>query len=164
MVSVYVTTKEKGSGNTSICAGIGKLVLNAGKKPGYLKPLLSAGNDGDAAFVKDALSLDEPVDVLEPVISGTNFAAGIKKVVAGISQGKDVVIIDGLPEHYQSSSDIAKDLNAKILIVDLYTEDISQAIELSIKIAGKDDLICITGSLHTVGEAKEYFQKTGKKF
>jgi len=128
LASVYVTTKEKGSGNTSVCASIGKLVLNAGKKPGYLKPLLSAGHDGNTAFIKDILALSEPVEVLEPVISGSNVAAGIKEAVAKVSQGKDVVIIDGIPEQYQSSSDIAKKLNAKILIVELYTEDISQAI------------------------------------
>ncbi|OGN88963.1 MAG: hypothetical protein A2158_06400, partial [Chloroflexi bacterium RBG_13_46_14] len=124
----YVTTKEKGSGNTSTCASIGKLVLNAGKKPGYIKPVLSAGNDGDAVFVKDVLSLDEPVEVLSPVISGSNIAARIKEAVTMVSQGKDAVIIDGPPEYYQSSSEIAKKLNAKLLIVEPYTEDIPQTI------------------------------------
>ncbi|UCC18050.1 MAG: phosphotransacetylase family protein, partial [Dehalococcoidales bacterium] len=119
---------EKGSGNTLICASIGKHVLSAGKKPGYLKPVLSAENDGDAAFMKDVLSLDEPVELLSPVISGSDIAGEIKKAVDKVSQDRDVVIIDGSPEQYQSSSKIAKELDAKLLIVEAYTEDISQAI------------------------------------
>jgi BioD-like phosphotransacetylase family protein len=107
---------------------IGKLVLNASKKPGYLKPILKTGKDEDAAFVKDVLSLDEPVETLSPVISKSNLTAGIKSAVAKISKGKDVVIIDGPPEQFQSSSEIAKALNAKLLIIESYTEDISQAI------------------------------------
>lgn len=128
MVTVYVATREKGSGNTSVCSSIGKLVLDAGKKPGYLKPVITAGNEGDAEVVKNVLSLDEPVEVLSPVINGGNIAAGLKKAVAKVSRGKDIVIIDGSPEQYRSSSDIAKELNAKLLIVESYTEDISKAI------------------------------------
>ena len=128
MVTVYVTTKEKGSGNTLVCASIGKLVLDAGKKPGYLKPVFEAGNDDDALFVKDILSLGEPVEVLSPTIIGSNISAGIKAAVARVSKGKDVVIIDGPPTQYQSSSDIVTELKAKLLIVESYTEDVSQAI------------------------------------
>ncbi len=128
MVTIYVTTKEKGSGNTSVCAGIGKLVLDAGKKPGYLKPVLSTGSDGDSAFMKEMLSLDESTGELSPVVTGSGIAAEIKDSLSLISKGKDVVIVDGPPEHYQSSSDIAKELNAKLLIVEPYAEDLSQAI------------------------------------
>ena len=42
-------------------------------------------------------------------------------------------------------------------------KNIPLGIELAIKKAGKNDLICITGSLYTVGETKEYFQKNKKK-
>jgi len=125
LVSIYVTTKEKSSGNTLVCASIGRLVINAGKKPGYLKPVLSSENEDDAAFVKDVLSLDEAVEALSPVINGNNISTSINAAVSKISQGKDVVIIDG---PHQSALEIAKALNAKLLIVESYTEDISQAI------------------------------------
>lgn len=128
MVTVYVATREKGSGNTYVCASIGKLVLDAGKKPGYLKPVISAGNDGDAVFVKDILSLDEPVEVLSPVIKKGNIAAGIEEAVAKVSKSKDLVVVDGSPEQYHSITDIAKGLKAKLLIVESYTEDISKTI------------------------------------
>jgi BioD-like phosphotransacetylase family protein len=111
-----------------VCASIGRLVINAGKKPGYLKPVLAAGNDNDAAFVKDVLSLEETIEVLSPVITGNNIVNGIKEAAAKISPGKDVVIIDGPPEQYKSAPEIAKGLNAKLLIIESYSEDMSEAI------------------------------------
>jgi len=39
----------------------------------------------------------------------------------------------------------------------MVTENIPQAINCALSNSKKDDLICITGSLYTVGEAKRYF-------
>lgn len=41
-------------------------------------------------------------------------------------------------------------------------EDLGEAIGRAISMAGKDDLVCITGSLYTVGEAKAYFLSRGR--
>jgi dihydrofolate synthase/folylpolyglutamate synthase len=41
----------------------------------------------------------------------------------------------------------------------IVTENIPQAINCALSNSKKDDLICITGSLYTVGEAKRYFRK-----
>jgi len=38
-------------------------------------------------------------------------------------------------------------------------KDIPLAIKKALEVSERKDLICITGSLHTVGEAKEYFEK-----
>lgn len=43
-------------------------------------------------------------------------------------------------------------------------DEISDAIDYAKKIANKNDLICITGSLFTVGEARDYLFKKTKKF
>ncbi len=40
----------------------------------------------------------------------------------------------------------------------IVTEDIPQAINCALSNSKEDDLICITGSLYTVGEAKKYFK------
>jgi dihydrofolate synthase/folylpolyglutamate synthase len=40
----------------------------------------------------------------------------------------------------------------------IVTENIPQAINCALSNSKKDDLICITGSLYTVGEAKRYFK------
>ncbi|MBU4510031.1 bifunctional folylpolyglutamate synthase/dihydrofolate synthase [bacterium] len=44
----------------------------------------------------------------------------------------------------------------------IVTENIPQAINCALSNSKKDDLICITGSLYTVGEAKRYFNSTGR--
>jgi len=41
----------------------------------------------------------------------------------------------------------------------IVTENIPQAINCALSNSKADDLICITGSLYTVGEAKKYFRK-----
>jgi dihydrofolate synthase/folylpolyglutamate synthase len=40
-------------------------------------------------------------------------------------------------------------------------EDLKEAIERGLSITGPDDLLCITGSLYTVGEARAYFHPQG---
>ena len=59
MVALYVTSLEKGTGKTAVCAGLGKKLLSDGKKIGFFKPViadnqnpLTEGLDGDAAFIK----------------------------------------------------------------------------------------------------------------
>ena len=44
----------------------------------------------------------------------------------------------------------------------IVTENIPQAINCALSNSKEDDLICITGSLYTVGEAKRYFDSSGR--
>ncbi len=41
-------------------------------------------------------------------------------------------------------------------------EDLSQAIQKGLSMTGEKDLLCITGSLYLVGEAKAYFNHQAK--
>lgn len=41
-------------------------------------------------------------------------------------------------------------------------EDLHKAVEKGLALTGNEDLLCITGSLYTVGEAKSYFYPTGR--
>jgi dihydrofolate synthase/folylpolyglutamate synthase len=41
-------------------------------------------------------------------------------------------------------------------------EDLQEAIERSLSMTGEEDLLCITGSLYTVGEARSYFFPKGR--
>ena len=41
-------------------------------------------------------------------------------------------------------------------------EDLKEAIERGLSLTHKEDLLCITGSLYTVGEARAYFQSKGR--
>lgn len=126
MVTLYVTGLEKGIGKTAVCAGLGKHLLNDGKKVGFFKPIVAASKtaediDSDAAFMKGLLSLDEPVESLCPVFSD---ASKVKEAFARVSSGKDVVIVEGVDEQSPASSDIVKALDARVIIVAGYSEEL----------------------------------------
>ena len=137
MVALYVTSLEKGNGKTAVCAGLGKRLLTEGRKIGFFKPVIAngkktpaAGADSDAKFIKHLFSLSESVDLLCPILSGgSNLASSIKEAYAKVSQGKDVIIVEGDSEQYQASRDIVKVLNAKVLIVEAYSKELLKTIE-----------------------------------
>jgi len=128
LVALLVTSLEKGSGKTAICAGLGKHLQNAGKKVGYFKPVIgdggkSAGADSDAEFMKNVLSLDEAVGILSPALSGKgNLAGSAREAFAKISQGKDVVIVEGASGQPKTAGDIVKALDARVLVVEAYAD------------------------------------------
>ncbi|MFC1920687.1 DRTGG domain-containing protein [Chloroflexota bacterium] len=109
MTALLVTSPEKGSGKTALCAGLGKYLQNAGKKVGYLTS--DTGDSNDAVFMKNALSLEETAEAL-------SSKGNVKDAYAKVSQGKDVVIIEG---DYQSAGETAKALGAKVIIIEAYS-------------------------------------------
>ncbi|GAH20434.1 unnamed protein product, partial [marine sediment metagenome] len=119
MVALYVTASQEETGKTAICAGLGKHLLDNGKKAGFLKPIIGDKKvaDGDAAFIKHILALEEPVDSICPIISSqNNLADEVKQAYDQVSQGKDVVIIEGMP--IEACYEIVEALNAEVLIVE----------------------------------------------
>lgn len=130
MVALYVTSLEKAAGKTAVGAGLGKYLLDNGKKVGFLKPLIAVteslspeGVDSDAVFMKHILALEEPVDVLCPVISDKdNLVSGIKEACARVSQGKDVVIIEDKGKPSPAYFKIVEALDARVIIVEGYSD------------------------------------------
>jgi len=88
MAALYVTSTGEAAGRTALCAGLGRKLQAQGRKVGFLKPG-AAGGDGDVEFMKQVLGLEEPVDQLCPA------ADKIEDAYARVSQGKDVVLIEG---------------------------------------------------------------------
>lgn len=136
MAALYITSSENGSGKTTVCAGIGKLLMADGKKVGYFKPIISDGTqttseaDGDAGFMKSLFSLDGSAETLSPVISSRgNLAGNIKEVYAKASQGKDVMIVEGISDQNWASREIAETLDAGIIVVEAYSEGLLKAVE-----------------------------------
>lgn len=135
MAALYITSSEKGSGKTAICAGLGRLLMDRGKKVGFFKPVISdgktttAGTDGDAAFMNNLFSLNASADILSPVISSRgNLAGNIKETCAKAARNKDVVIIEGLSDQYWASGEIAEALDARVIIVEPYSPKLAKAV------------------------------------
>ena len=134
MAALYVTSLHAGAGKTTVCAGLGRHLLDDGKKVGFFKPLISdikspEAVDSDAEFIKQALALTEPIDSLCPVIGGEgNLADSIKKAYARVSKGKDVVIVEGMP--IEASFEVVAALDAKVIVVEPYSEELSKALSI----------------------------------
>ncbi len=126
MVTLYVTSLEKGAGKTTICAGLGKHLQADGKKVGFFKPIIAENKeviDSDTVFMKHIFALEEPVDCLCPVISDeSNLSSRIKEAYASVSSGKDVVIVEGMGEQ-----SIVETLDARVIIVEGYSGELSKA-------------------------------------
>ncbi len=132
MVVLYVVSAEDASGKTAICAGLGKHLLGSGKKVGFLKlvSIEKSRADGDATFMKQVLSLPEAVESLCPPVGD------VKKIRdAMVSLGRDVVIVEGMlgqiagDKLSQASYEIAKALDAKVVIVEACSEPASRFID-----------------------------------
>ncbi len=174
MVALYITSLERGSGKTTICAGLGRHLLSDAKKIGFFKPLIAdgenpptEGTDSDAAFLKSLFALGEPVDFLCPVLSdGSNLTSRIKEAYVRVSQGKDVVIVEGVSEKHQASRDIVEALDARVIIVEGYSKELLKAID-SYKDFGKYLLGIVVNKVprsrieHVRGEMSAQFNQAG---
>ncbi|MFC1989028.1 DRTGG domain-containing protein [Chloroflexota bacterium] len=136
MVALFVTSLEKGSGKTTVCAGLAKRLLGDGEKVGFFKPVIDSrksnqigGTDEDTNFMRNLLALEEPVDILCPVFSGEGKLENeIKEAYDKVSQGKGVVIIEGISDQFQTSPGIVEALNARVIIVEGYSKESLKAI------------------------------------
>lgn len=130
-MALYLVSAEAGAGKTTIGAGVGRHLLDDGRKVGFLKPVIGekrSEEDSDAAFMKQILSLPEPVNALSPLIQGERALADrIREAYIEVSQRKDVVIIEGMtgrsPDDAlsKSSHEIAEALKARIIFVEAYS-------------------------------------------
>jgi len=120
LTALYVTSLAEGAGRTIICSGVARHLLSSGKKVGFFKPIITGEKEGsDALFMKQLLSLDEPLDDISPVIRGQDSMAGeVRKAYDKISPGKDVVIVEGACER-----SIIEALDAKVVIVEDYSKE-----------------------------------------
>ncbi|MFC1977329.1 DRTGG domain-containing protein [Chloroflexota bacterium] len=136
LVALYVTSLERGSGKTTICAGLGKHLLSDGKRIGFFKPVIADNKnspmehtDSDTEFMKRLFALEEPADLLCPVFSDEgNLAKGIEQAYAQISQGKDVVIVEGISDQGQASRGMVETLGARVIIVEGYSKELLKTI------------------------------------
>lgn len=144
MNPLYLTSVEA-AGKTALCLGIGKKLLQEGKKVGFFRPVrLSelSPTDGykDALFIKEALGLGEPLDILSPIVLSRrdlwhnlatdteSFKQKLKQAYNRISLNKDAVVMEGLSEltidkvTTEACYQIADALDARVIIVLRYSQ------------------------------------------
>jgi uncharacterized protein len=179
MNALYIASIES-AGKTSLCAAIGKKLLNQGKKIGFVMPVrISETTDTDSlksvAFVKEALQLDDPLEVISPVTmpekemwdsltdDSQEFTQKIKDNVEKISKGKDVIIVEGLSGLIVDNVAtlacyrVSEALNAKVVVVVQYFDSLSPSSLVRVADELGDNLIGVV--VNFVPESKLEMEK-----
>lgn len=142
MIPILVASTIGYAGRTFIALGLAMKLQEMGYKVGYIKPLggtpVRKGGkvyDADALFIKEALGLEEPLDVISPFVqtyeSQTLLLAGRLKGAKEqaleafkMLKKKDFVIISGAGDLFEGSLvgmdtlSLLKDMKARLLMVE----------------------------------------------
>lgn len=156
--TLFITTSAGGTGKTAIAIALGALARDAGRSVGYMKPKgirlrsrLGKVLDPDPLLASEVLDLDDPVEMMEPVVYSSSF---ISQVVAGrqdsaeitteidrqfqrLSEGKDLMLIEGANRMATGAAidltdpDLARRLNASVILVANYQriEDVDDVLD-----------------------------------
>jgi len=161
MIALYITSMGEAAGKSALCAALGKIFRADGWKVGFLKPVAVIAekadvSDKDTEFMKQTLALEEPVELLCPVsLSARDFIATgnekepvwlkkAKEAYARVSQGKDVVLLEGVSGFKAGSgpalagSRIVETLGAKAILIVRYESDlrVSQIVDAARMLGG----------------------------
>jgi uncharacterized protein len=143
VVALYITSTAS-AGKTAFCAGIAQKLLDGGSKIGFMMPVHTSqvgetNGCGDAIFVREVLKLAESEELLCPIRLSQqelwrnltedegNFSRNLKEAYGKVSQGKDVVVMEGLGNldidkvSMLASHTIAEALAAKVVILINYS-------------------------------------------
>ncbi len=139
--------KVKWTGRLEIIQNNPTLVLDGAHNPSGVKVVRDA--------LKEIFSYHRLILVLA-IFADKDY----KKMIQILAPNADLIITTKAKNLRAASSQIiakeaAKYIDENKIIV---TENITQAINCALSKSKQDDLICITGSLYTVGEAKKYFK------
>ena len=143
MISLQIASYGQ-CGKTALCAGLGKKLVNSGKKVAYIKPIHitprgKPADCNDALFVNEALELGENKEQVclihisqeelghELSENVDGFSARIKAVCDTVAAGKDVLIVEspGSLKNDQASAlacyTIAEKLDTKVILLLCYS-------------------------------------------
>ncbi|MCE5311778.1 MAG: phosphotransacetylase family protein [Nitrospiraceae bacterium] len=165
MIPLFIISNRPFTGKTFLSLGIGLSLKEKGFKVGYLKPVGShpvkvgkALYAADSIFMKEALDLQEPLDVISPFVmnyeSQESLLRGdhhdVRKAVmdAFMAQsGKDVLIVGGSGSIFNGYAfgidifQIIKELKGRVLVVDYWKAENTADTILGLANIVKDNVI-----------------------
>ena len=149
MIPIFIASTKSYSGKTFIALGLAMKLMEQGYKVGYIKPVgktpVKKGRDvfdADAVFIKEVLSLPDPLDVISPFVISYEtqnliFQGKVKDIAKQIMtafkslKSKDFVIIGGAADLFDgailniNSLSLIQDMKAHALIVESWAGDAS---------------------------------------
>jgi len=153
-MATCVMSWEERAGKSVLGVGLAKYMQGQGKQVGYIKPVAVTANGisavtGDVEFVKQTLSLEEPIATLvlsvmdlqslSGEIDSEEFSEKLKAALKIVSKGKDIVFVEGCGGLQQggvieqANRHIAEILDAKVIVVMRYGNRALSAATTSIK-------------------------------
>ncbi len=140
--------KVKWTGRLEIIQNNPTLILDGAHNPSGIKMVLQA--------LKEIFTYRRLILVLA-IFEDKDY----KKMIQIIAPKADLIITSKTMSPRAAPPQIIAEETAQYIDKNkiIVTENIPQAINCALSNSKKDDLICITGSLYTVGEAKKYFRK-----
>jgi BioD-like phosphotransacetylase family protein len=152
MKTVYITSIRDFAGKTSLTIGIGRHMQRDGFVVGYMKPLATRVREAwsrgakrpiskeavtqDAEFVREALSLSEPLADIVPIAltppliqeaiqnpEGVDAAAKLQAAYERVRKDKDVLLLEGSGNPFKgsllglSSPQVTERLDAQVIVV-----------------------------------------------
>lgn len=163
MVPLYFISNQPFSGKSSMCVGVGKILVEKGLKVGYMKPVGTLPTrvggittDEDAQYISNILDVKDQLEDICPIVItqqytreglkddsfSKSFIERIEKSYKNISKGKDIVVLEGaksIEDGYFlgiSSLKICEKLDAKAVLVLRYDADIVDLILYKREILG----------------------------
>lgn len=141
MTYPFIVSGTEFCGKTVICLGLLQKFRELGLRVGYFKPIgmglkIVGGRrvDPDAALMREAANLEDPIELITPITLGKRylellsepFERSIEKIneaYARLSKDKDLIIIEGPPRPEMLSCvqcdvpHLSRELHAKVIIV-----------------------------------------------
>lgn len=151
MIPLFVISNEPFSGKSSMCVGVGKLLIERGLKVGYMKPVGTlptrvgeVTTDEDAQYISGIFGASNKLKDISPIVLtqqyyreglrndsfSKNLLGIIDKSYKKIKEDKDIVILEGaksVEDGYFlgiSSLDICRRLSTKNILVIKYDSEI----------------------------------------
>lgn len=146
MATLYIASTETFVGKSAVCLGLLNRMRRDGFAVGYMKPVSvsvthtsNAILDEDAAFIREALQLDTPVEqtapvlltpsVIESIMQGQapSFERKLQEAYLTVSRDKDIVVLEGTNNWAEgalvelSADQVADMLEAPALLISRYT-------------------------------------------
>ena len=130
MTVLYVVSDQQGAGKTALCATLTHLLREQGKDVAVFKPFAGGGADSDASSYGKLLGVGVegwPVEAGNGDLTSGSLDE-LKATFGNISEGKDVVVVEG--SNVLSTADsrrLADALDAKVVVVAQYRQDLSSS-------------------------------------
>ncbi|MGO9377728.1 MAG: phosphotransacetylase family protein [Dissulfurispiraceae bacterium] len=149
MIPILITSNRAKAGKVFFTIGLAQQLMQHGYNVGYIKPLgtipVKKGNDvydEDAVFIKEALGLSDPLDIISPFVLSYEtqnllLEGGIKderkQVMAAFEalKEKDFVLIHGGGDIFEGMAlnidaiTMAKEMDARVIMVEPWRGDLS---------------------------------------